>query len=42
MLVVFVLVAFICAVAFVRAGGIRTGGVYAVIVTAAHLSYSTS
>ena len=39
MLVAFICaVAFILAVAFVHAGGIHTGGVYAVVVTAAHLS----
>jgi hypothetical protein len=46
-LVAFALVAFTL-VALVRAGGvclccgIRTSGIYAVVVTAAHLSYSTS
>ena len=37
-LVAFVLVAFVRAVAFIHAGGVRTSGVYAVVVTAAHLS----
>ena len=37
-LVAFVLVAFVRAVAFIHAGGVCTSGVYAVVVTAAHLS----